>query len=116
MQQENERAYTILSVEPLGNKALTDYLTDVRKIDIEIARVYCQEIYYRTAKGQTYFAASFKNDAGGYELRNSYDKRSLLTKGITTIDNGNKDVVLFEGFTDLAILYDVKKGMQVSRI
>ncbi|MSB76117.1 conjugal transfer protein TraP, partial [Parabacteroides distasonis] len=35
MQQENERAYTILSVEPLGNKALTDYLTDVRKIDIE---------------------------------------------------------------------------------
>lgn len=50
MQQENERAYTILSVEPLGNKALTDYLTDVRKIDIEIARVYCQEIYYRDGK------------------------------------------------------------------
>ena len=115
MQQENERAYTILSVEPLGNKALTDYLTDVRKIDIEIARVYCQEIYYRTAKGQTYFAASFKNDAGGYELRNSYDKRSLLTKGITTIDNGNKDVVLFEGFTDLLSFMTLKR-MQVSRI
>ena len=110
MQQENERAYTILSVEPLGNKALTDYLTDVRKIDIEIARVYCQEIYYRTAKGQTYFAASFKNDAGGYELRNSYDKRSLLTKGITTIDNGNKDVVVFEGFTDLLSFMTLKKN------
>lgn len=109
-QQENERAYTILSVKPLGNKALTDYLTDVRKIDIEIARAYCQEIYYRTAKGQGFFAVCFKNDAGGYELRNSYDKRSLLTKGITTIDNGNKDVVLFEGFTDLLSFMTLKKN------
>lgn len=110
MQHENERGYTILSVKPLGNKALTDYLTDVRKIDIEIARAYCQEIYYRTANGQTYFAVCFKNDAGGYELRNSYDKRSLLTKGITTIDNGNKDVVLFEGFTDLLSFMTLKKN------
>ena len=110
VQQENNRTYTILSVKPLTNKALIDYLTDVRKIDIEIASAYCQEIYYRTANGQTYFAVCFKNDAGGYELRNSYDKRSLLTKGITTIGNGSKDVVVFEGFTDLLSFMTLKKN------
>src|SRR5690606_36219848 len=110
VQQGNNLTYTILSVKPLTNKALIDYLTDVRKIDIEIARAYCQEIYYRTANGQTYFAVCFKNDAGGYELRNSYAKRSLLTKEITTIDNGNKDVVLFEGFTDLLSFMTLKKN------
>lgn len=109
-QGQNDRDYTILSVKPLRNKALTDYLTNVRKIDLEIARVYCQEIYYRTVKGQNFFAISFKNDVGGYELRNNYDKRSLLTKGITTIDNGSQDVILFEGFTDLLSFMTLKKN------
>lgn len=110
VQNENEQSYTIISIKPLGNRALTDYLTDVRKIDLEIARAYCQEIYYRTAKGQNFFAICFRNDIGGYELRNSYDKRSLLTKGITTIDNGAKDVILLEGFTDLLSFMTLKKN------
>lgn len=110
MQNENEQSYSILSIKPLGNEALTDYLTDVRKIDLEIAKAYCQEIYYRTAKGQNFFAICFRNDAGGYELRNSYDKHSLLTKGITTIDNSSKEVVLFEGFTDLLSFMTLKKN------
>jgi len=111
IQDENDRTYTILAIKPLKNKALTDYLTNVRKIDLEIATIYCQEIYYRTAKGQTiFFAVCFKNDSGGFELRNSYDKRSLLTKDITTIDNGNKDVVLFEGFTDWLSYMTLKKN------
>jgi len=109
-QDKYDRAYTILAVKPLKNKALTDYLTNTRKIDLEIARVYCQEIYYRTLKGQNFFAISFKNDVGGYELRNNYDKRSLLTKGITTIDNGSQDVILFEGFTDLLSFMTLKKN------
>ncbi|WP_367210219.1 toprim domain-containing protein [Sphingobacterium sp. R2] len=110
MQNENERGYTILSVKPLENKALTDYLTDTRKIDIEIAKAYCQEIYYRTAKGQTFFAICFRNDSGGFELRNSYNKRSLLIKDITTINNGNKDVILLEGFTDWLSYMTLKKN------
>ncbi|WP_245805411.1 toprim domain-containing protein [Flavobacterium chilense] len=110
IQDENDRSYTILAIKPLKNKALTDYLTNVRKIDLEIATIYCQEIYYRTAKGQTFFAVCFKNDSGGFELRNSYDKRSLLTKDITTINNGNKDVVLLEGFTDWLSYMTLKKN------
>ncbi|VTP93919.1 toprim domain-containing protein [Sphingobacterium daejeonense] len=110
MRLDNEPAYTIISIKPLGNRALTDYLSDVRKIDLEIAEAYCQEIYYRTAKGQGFFAVCFRNDAGGYELRYSYDKRSLLTKGITTIDNDNKDVVLFESFMDLLSFMTLKKN------
>jgi len=110
LQHENERAYSILSVKRLENKALLDYVTNARKIDLEIARAYCQEIYYRTAKGQTFFAVCFKNDSDGYELRNSFDKRSLLTKDITTMDNGYKDVVLFEGFTDWLSYMTLKKN------
>ena len=110
MLYENERGYTILSVKLLENKALTDYLTDSRKIDIEIAKAYCQEIYYRTAKGQTFFAICFKNDSGGFELRNSYDKRSLLTKDLTSINNGYKEVVLLEGFTDWLSYMTLKKN------
>lgn len=109
LQNENERSYTILSVKPLRNKALIDYLINKRKIDPEIARAHCQELYYRTAKGRTFFAVCFKNDAGGYELRNSFDKRSLLTKDITTIDNGYQDVILFEGFTDWLSYMTLKK-------
>ena len=109
-QDQNDRTYTILAIKPLKNKALTDYLTNVRKIDLGIATNYCQEIYYRTAKGQIFFAVCFKNDSGGFELRNSYDKRSLLTKDITTIDNGNKDVVLLEGFTDWLSYMTLKKN------
>lgn len=109
-QDQNDRTYTILAIKPLKNKALTDYLTNVRKIDLEIATNYCQEIYYRTTKGQIFFAVCFKNDSGGFELRNSYDKRSLLTKDITTIDNGNKDVVLLEGFTDWLSYMTLKKN------
>jgi len=99
-QTEKDTGYTILSVKPLENKALLAYLSNERKIDPNIARALCKEIYYRTAKGQTYFAVCSANDSGGFELRNPYDKRSLMTKDITTVNNGSDRVLLFEGFMD----------------
>jgi hypothetical protein len=39
-----------------------------------------------------------KKDAGGYELRNETFKGSSSPKDITFIDNGAKDMAVFEGF------------------
>ncbi|WKK60365.1 toprim domain-containing protein [Sphingobacterium sp. BN32] len=109
VQTEKETGYTILSVKPLKNKALLDYLSNERKIDPDIAKAFCKEIYYRTANGQTYFAVCSVNDSGGFELRNPYDKRSLMTKDITTVDNGSNGVILFEGFIDWLSFLTLRK-------
>jgi len=47
-----------------------------------------------------YYGIGFKNDLGGFEIRNPYFKASSSPKGITTIDNSAGEVIVFEGFTD----------------
>ncbi len=46
---------------------------------------------------QDYFGIGFKNNAGGYEIRNPKWKGSSMPKDITTIDNGANKVVVLEG-------------------
>lgn len=93
-----EKEYKILEVKKLENNALLQYIKS-RKIDIEIAKKHCSEIHY-DMKGKKYFAIAFKNDFGGYEIRNKYFKGSFGTKGIRTIINGSNSVSVFEGFID----------------
>jgi hypothetical protein len=50
--------------------------------------------------GHKLYAIGFKNNAGGYELRDRKFKRSSSPKEITTIDNGADAVHVFEGFMD----------------
>ena len=40
----------------------------------------------------------FKNDGGGYEVRNPYFKTSSSPKGITTIQNNAQQAIVFEAF------------------
>lgn len=77
-------AIVIDEVQSLANHALISYLKS-RKIDIPTAKIHCPEIYY-TIGGRNYYAVGFKNDSGGYELRNRYFKGST-EKDITTINN-----------------------------
>jgi len=93
---------TILNVTPIWHKALLDYLQE-RNIDIDIAKRYCKQITYR-ANGSTYFGIGFRNNSGGYELRNKLFK-GCTSKDITII-NSNKSItsdskcMVFEGFMD----------------
>jgi hypothetical protein len=48
--------------------------------------------------GKSYYTIGFKNDAGGYELRNEYFKEGSSPKDITLIENGAKQKTVFEGF------------------
>ena len=126
-QTEPERPrIEIVSVEELKHPALVEYLTG-RGIDPASARKYCNEVRYRIGDRE-YFAIGFRNDAGGWELRNRSFKGSSTPKNITTIqgggdcntttagcdsttDAGGSDtVMIFEGFIDFLSYLSLKQN------
>lgn len=92
-----ESAITIEKIRPLENSALLAYLTE-RGIDLAAARVHCSEVDYRVAD-KSYFAVGFRNDAGGWELRNRYFK-GCTSKAPTTRRGDYPTCLVFEGFMD----------------
>lgn len=97
---------TILSDRKLTHPALLGYLTG-RGINPAIARTYCREVHYSVA-GKAYYAVGFRNDAGGWELRNPRFKGSSAPKNITTLDNGSDTAMVFEGFIDFLSYLSLK--------
>ena len=76
---------------------LTKYL-QTRKVSLKIAEVYCREIDFGLYD-KKHTAIGFKNNAGGYELRNEYFKGSSSPKDITLFNRDpSKEILLFEGF------------------
>lgn len=57
------------------------------------------EVHYEL-DGRRYFGLGFKNDSGGYEIRNPQIKICLEKKDITSIRNGCDTIRIFEGFSD----------------
>ncbi len=98
----------IMSVEELRHPALMEYLTG-RGIDPVAARKYCNEVHYRIGDRE-YFAIGFRNDAGGWELRNRSFKGSSTPKSITTLNNGSDTVMVFEGFIDFLSYLSLKQN------
>ncbi len=96
-QQENSSRFEDISIQPLNNPMLIQYLKD-RKINIPLAQQLCKEIHYK-AKGKPYFAIGFENDKGGFALRNEYSKICTSSE-ITSIDKGKPHCCVFEGFID----------------
>lgn len=92
-----ESAIAIEKVRPLENPALLAYLTE-RGIDFATARAHCSEVHYRVAN-KFYFAVGFRNDAGGWELRNRYFK-GCTSKAPTTRRGDYPTCLVFEGFMD----------------
>lgn len=92
-------AIEILRIRPLSDPRLLYYLKS-RSISLEIASRYCREVYYRTRGEREYFAVGFRNDGGGWELRNSRFKISTSPKTISTLSCGSDTVAVFEGFMD----------------
>ena len=90
----------IRRIQPLQNPALMRYLLE-RGISPGTAAPYVQEMYYRIG-GKPYFALAFRNDSGGYELRNPRFKGST-SKDITHIrqkGEPREKCLVFEGFMD----------------
>jgi DNA primase len=95
---EQEHKIKILGDYALAAYPLLRYL-EQRRIPVKIADKYCREVRYEV-NDKTYYGIGFKNDAGGFEIRNPYFKASSSPKGISIIDNNATEVMVFEGFMD----------------
>ena len=98
---ETKNDLVITRLQPLVHRALIGYLQS-RGIATAIARPYVQEMHY-THHDKPYFALTFANESGGYELRNRYYKGCYGHKDISLVTGGNTEsqsVAVFEGFMD----------------
>lgn len=93
-----ENKIKILQDFPIASPSLLGYFEE-RKIPLEIADQFCREVRYEL-NDKNYFGIGFKNNSGGYEIRNPYFKTSSSPKDITTINNGSDEAIVFEGFID----------------
>jgi hypothetical protein len=88
----------ILSERKSFRYPLKNFL-ELRGIPFAIAAKFCCEVDYEM-NGHRRYAIGFKNNAGGYELRDPKFKRSSSPKDITILNNGADSVHIFEGFMD----------------
>lgn len=101
--QSPKSNYQILEAKAVEHRSLIQYLKS-RKLESQISEL--KEIHYELS-GRNYFGIGFKNDSGGYEIRNPHIKICLGKKDITSIksqseisQNQSQTLRIFEGFTD----------------
>ncbi|SFG21759.1 CHC2 zinc finger [Salegentibacter agarivorans] len=92
----------VLKVETLKHPSLISYL-ESRKIPVEIARIYCAQVWYQY-KNRQFYAIGLRNNKGGWELRNKYFKNSSSPKTYTFIQNGSRQLIVTEGMFDFLSL------------
>lgn len=89
--------YSITEVAEIQNWNLKKYLFE-RGLTQRSFK-FLKEIKF-TINNKKLYAVGFENLSGGWELRNSFYKGSLLKKDISVIKNYSDRVVVFEGFFD----------------
>jgi hypothetical protein len=107
--ERQAQAISIHTISTLTNPSLLSYLRE-RCINIEIAQQHCQEVHY-SVNGKPYFAVGFRNDTGGYELRNKHFK-GCTSKDVTSVKTGSNTCQLFEGFMDYLSFLTMKNWQQ----
>ena len=68
--ESDESKIKIIKESQLSSFPLFRYLQQ-RRIPLEIAEQFCKEVKYEL-NGKEYFGIGFKNNSGGYEIRNPY--------------------------------------------
>lgn len=95
-EDDEAKKIKVLKEREISSFVLIRYLHK-RRIPVDIAKKFCKEVDYELY-GKNYYAIGFKNDAGGYELRNEKFKASSSPKDITLIQNEAEKLSVFEGF------------------
>lgn len=111
--ERSENKINIINEKPISSLSLQRYLHQ-RRIPLEVAEQYCKEVTYEMYS-KKYYGIGFKNDSGGYEIRNPYFKTSSAPKDIKTILNGAKEAVVFEGFFDFLSFISIQKNQPENR-
>jgi len=112
--------YKIDEIQNLQNPNLKTYLQE-RGLSSKIYN-YVKEVRFTIADKKLY-AIGFENQSGGFELRNSFYKGSLLKKDISIINLNNenenssinqneksKSIAVFEGFMDALSFIEMQKS------
>ncbi|MDD4759587.1 MAG: CHC2 zinc finger domain-containing protein [Bacteroidaceae bacterium] len=71
-ESESAERMNLIRVEQFLPLHLENYLLHERAIPLELSK-YLSTVYY-SVKGRVYYAIGFKNDKGGFELRNAHFK------------------------------------------
>jgi len=118
--KKQEPTYKIVKTQPLQNRALIQYLNQRGisddTLNLPQVKEYLEDVYYEI-EDKRFFGIGFKNNSGGYEIRNKYFKASFETKDITFISPSpgiNNQIKIFEGFIDYLSYLEISKG-QVQR-
>lgn len=106
VQKDKIAKIEVYKTQPIQHPGLVQYL-DKRRIPLEIAKVYCKEVWYQF-KGKSYFAVGLENHRGGWELRNPYCKNCSSPKSYTYLKNSKEHLVILEGMFDLLSLAVLK--------
>ncbi len=106
---EQQDKIMVKEVKELSHFALKEYLKS-RNISIPTANKLIKEVHY-DFKNKNYFAIGFRNDSGGWELRNKYYKNSSSPKDVTHIKNGKDKLIITEGMFDLLSILVVIKNL-----
>ncbi|AZA56886.1 toprim domain-containing protein [Chryseobacterium shandongense] len=100
--------YEVIEIKNVQHPALLEYLNE-RKVGNQ--NQFLHEIHYRI-NDKNYFGIGFKNDSGGYEIRNKYSKICLGKKDISTIKNNSNSVRIFEGFFDFLSFKNLESELE----
>ena len=100
--------YEVIEIKNVQHPALLEYLKE-RKVGN--LTQFLHEIHYRM-NDKNYFGIGFKNDSGGYEIRNKYSKICLGRKDISTIKNDSNSVRIFEGFFDFLSFKNLENKLE----
>ena len=90
-----------IRVVDLKIPSLIQYICGVRKIAKPVYEKYCQTIAFSFPSADYFipmYAIGFKNDKGGWEVRNETYKVASSPKWFTTIGEDTDKVNVFEGF------------------
>lgn len=118
IQKQNslKQNYQITEIKELQNENLKDYLQQ-RGLSTKVYPLV-KEIHFTIGENKLY-SIGFENLSGGWELRNSFYKGSLLRKDISIFNFNNenenqsqneagKRIVVFEGFMDALSFVEMK--------
>jgi Toprim-like/CHC2 zinc finger len=112
----NEKGWVVKKVKPIEHPALIRYLQQ-RGIPLELAQQHLKEVFVRHPTSyRGLFALGFKNEDGGYELRNPFFKGCVAPKTVTFIRGAvpkPEAIHVFEGFMDFLSAAAEQEGQQL---
>lgn len=104
------KGWRLLSIGKIQQPALVSYLEN-RGIPSAIAGMHLQEAHVESqATKRRLYALSFKNEEGGYELRNQFIKSCMAPKGISFIRGSGQAIHVFEGWPDFISILAQRDG------